>query len=106
MPGSKRPEEILYDYLLQLESHHPYWEKTEGTGFTWLYFKENGPDKYDGKERDKYKKWFQDHERFFESTNLFDYWAKDNKELVEEFEYRFKTAFNLISERNFLTKLP
>ena len=80
LPGSKRPEEILYDYLLQLESHHPYWEKTEGTGFTWLYFKENGPDKYDGKERDKYKKWFQDHERFFESTNLFDYWAKDNKE--------------------------
>ena len=34
---------ILYDYLIQLESHHPYWEKTEEQGLQWLYFKENGP---------------------------------------------------------------
>ena len=55
---------------------------------SWLYFKENGPlsERYrSDKEREKYKKWFSDHESFFEATKLFEFWKDDNKEIVTDF---------------------
>ena len=70
----------------------------------WTYFKENGPDsaKYNQeKEREKYKKWFVEHQAILDSTKLYDFWAVDNKELVEEFKKNFVNAYNAVASRTF-----
>lgn len=65
LPGNVRPEEVIYNYVLSLESEHPYWENAVKVDMNWTYFKENGPEssRYNkGKERENYKKWFEDHQ--------------------------------------------
>lgn len=92
LPGNVRPEEVIYKYLLSLDSEHPYWENAAKVDMNWTYFKENGPDshKYNQeKEREKYKKWFVEHQAIFDSTRLYDFWETDNKELVAEFKKNF-----------------
>ena len=43
LPGTVRPEQIVYDYLCQLSPDHPYLSRVSSIGFTLLYFAENGP---------------------------------------------------------------
>lgn len=74
----------------------------------WTYFRENGPDspKYNQeKEREKYKKWFEDHQTVFDSTKLFEFWSDDNKQLVDEFKEKFKICYNSIANRMFSIKI-
>lgn len=104
LPGTVRPEEVIYKYILSLDPEHPYWENASKVDMNWTYFKENGPDssRYNQeKEREKYKKWFVDHQVIFDSTKLFEYWANDNKELVEEFKKSFVDSYNAVASRNF-----
>lgn len=104
LPGKIRPEEVIYKYIISLESEHPYWENASKVDMNWTYFKENGPDssKYkQEKEREKYKKWFEDHQIVFDSTKLFDFWANDNKEMVKNFKNDFKNAYNAVASRIF-----
>lgn len=104
LPGDVRPEEVIYKYILDLEPEHPYWENAAKVDMNWTYFKENGPDsaKYNQeKEREKYKKWFVEHQAIFDSTKLYDFWAVDNKELVEEFKKNFVNAYNAVASRIF-----
>lgn len=104
LPGDKRPEEVLYDYLICLDKEHDFWTTPEAQlmGFTWDYFHENGPksDKYKGKkEREKYKSWFKDHQQGFEITKLMDFWIRDNQLLVKKFSDSFLKSYNHISVR-------
>lgn len=104
LPGELRPEEIIYNYIINLDIDHPYWLKLNQVGMNWLYFKENGPSssKYkQEKERERYKKWFNDHLQIFDSTRLFDFWASDNKELVDMFEEQFIKSYNSVAKRLF-----
>lgn len=104
LPGSTRPEEVIYKYIIGLDSEHPYWENASKVDMSWTYFKENGPDssRYNQeKERERYKKWFEDHQAIFDSTKLFEFWADDNKEMVEVFKNDFKKAYNAIAGRIF-----
>lgn len=104
LPGDVRPEEVIYKYILDLEPEHPYWENAAKVDMNWTYFKENGPDsaKYNQeKEREKYKKWFVEHQAIFDSTKLYDFWAVDNKEHVEEFKNNFVNAYNAVASRIF-----
>lgn len=104
LPGDVRPEEVIYKYIINLEPEHPYWENAGKVDMNWTYFKENGPDssRYkQEKEREKYKKWFEDHQTVFDSTKLYDFWANDNKEMVEAFKNDFKTAYNAVATRIF-----
>lgn len=108
LPGSVRPEEVIYQYILSLEPEHPYWENASKVDMNWTYFKENGPDssKYtQEKEREKYKKWFVDHQTIFDSTKLFEFWINDNKSLAEEFKKNFKEAYNAVANRTFSIKI-
>ena len=103
LPGGKRPEEVIYDYLLSLGADHDFWTGgAQRVGFTWDYFNEHGPlseDYRQQKDREKYKKWFLDHQQYFETTNLMDYWMRDNLDLVSSFKTEFKTAHNHIAKR-------
>ena len=108
LPGSVRPEEVIYNYILSLDAEHPYWENARKVGMNWTYFRENGPDspKYNQeKEREKYKKWFEDHQTVFDSTKLFEFWSDDNKQLVDEFKEKFKICYNSIANRMFSIKI-
>lgn len=108
LPGSKRPEQVIYEYLLSLEPDHPYWGNAEKVGFTWVYFKDTGPDSKgysQNKERERYKKWFNDHVDFFDSTNLYEYWAKDNESIVNEFIKKFIESYNSIADRFFFNHI-
>ncbi len=103
LPGEKRPEEILYEYLLSLGPDHEFWSSSaQRVGFTWDYFNEHGPTSDDykqEKERERYKKWFIDHHQLFESIKVIDFWMKDNTALVQKFKEEFRVAFNHIAKR-------
>ena len=102
--GTVRPEEVISQYILGLDSEHPYWENASKVDMNWTYFKENGPDssRYNQeKDREKYKKWFLDHQSVFDSTKLFEFWANENKELVEIFKRSFIELYNAVANRIF-----
>lgn len=108
LPGNIRPEEVIYKYLLSLEPEHPYWENASRVDMSWTYFKENGPESSvynDVKERERYKKWFSDHERIFDSTKLFEFWENDNKDAVMEFKNKFVKSYNSVASRIFATQI-
>lgn len=108
LPGVIRPEEVIYRYLLSLEAEHPYWENAGKMDMNWLYFKENGPEstRYNQeKERERYKKWFVEHQQIFETTKLFDFWAKDNADEVQRFKKEFIDAYNAVASRTFASKI-
>lgn len=104
LPGNVRPEEVIYQYITSLDSEHPYWENANKLDMSWMYFKENGPNssRYrQEKERERYKKWFIDHQSAFEGTKLFDFWKRDNDKLVKQFKKEFITAYNAVANRIF-----
>lgn len=108
LPGKIRPEEVIYRYILSLEPEHPYWEKASRVGVNWVYFKENGPDsvRYNqATERERYKRWFIEHQTIFESTNLFEFWATDNNSEVEKFKKKFIKSYNSVASRIFSIKI-
>ena len=110
MPGGKRPEEVIYEYLLSLEPDHEFWSGTaQRVGFTWDYCKEHGPESDDyscEKDREKYKAWFVAHQPYFDSTKLMDFWVQDNPEVVKSFEEEFKKAHNHIAKRMMTIEIP
>ena len=103
LPGGKSPEQLLYEYLLSLGPEHDYWIScAQKVFFTWDYFNEHGPQSEDykqEKERERYKKWFIDHQPYFEATKLMDYWKRDNPLLVSEFRNEFRNAHNRVAKR-------
>lgn len=110
LPGEKRPEQVIYEYISSLNPEHPIWSgPARNFGFSWTYFKDNGPfsDKYNrNTDREKYKSWFNDHQDYFDSINLMDYWNDDNKETVNKFIESFIKSYNSIAERTLAIPLP
>lgn len=108
LPGSSRPEQVIYEYLLSLSPEHEFWLQA-GAGLNWTYFKENGPDStayQNERERDRYKKWFQEHEKLFDTYHLFDYWINDNSDTVTTFLKSFIAAYNAVAERVLVPLIP
>lgn len=103
LPGGKRPEQVIYDYLLSLGPDHDFWTgSARSLGFTWDYFNEHGPlsdDYRQETEREKYKKWFVAHQQYFETAHLMDYWMRDQPDLVADFRDRFKASHNHVAKR-------
>lgn len=101
LPGDKRPEEVIYNYLLSLDAKHQFLIKTSDRGFSNTYFKDRGPqsDEYsEKKEREKYKHWFLAHQRTFDEEKLFEYWEKDNKKIADKFIEDFNVAYNSVKK--------
>lgn len=76
---------------------------------TWQYFNDCGPKSKDynkyGKDREKYKAWFKNHQNIFDGLKLFDFWKNDNKDLVDKFIISFIESYNAIADRAFSIKI-
>lgn len=101
IPGSFRPEEVIYNFLMDLDSDSEIFGIGFEIGFSKESIIENGPDstKYQGLKREKFKKWFNDNLQIIESLNVFDYWANENQEQVDGFIINFKKSYNTIAKR-------
>ena len=105
LPGVKRPEQVIWEYLDQLSYDHAFikWGGRQ-MGYSKRSINESGPfsDKYNGyaKEREKFKKWFNDNTQLV--NDVFDYWREDNKQSVEKFVDDFITAYNWIARKWFI----
>lgn len=104
LPGETRPENILYDYLSNPDSN--IWDNEDNiqNGFTMQYIQDNGPESsnYNNKtiEREKFSSWFYDKKKELEDYKVFNYWKKENLQLVEEFRTEFITKYNLLAIKN------
>ena len=110
LPGNSNPESVFYEYLIHLDEDSSYWSRENAErGLTYTYFKEKGPNNKEiyknGKKRDKYKRWFNEHLSAFEDTGLYGIWAEDNADLVIQFKNNFIEAYNNVADRLCLTKL-
>ena len=109
LPGTKRPESVIYEYLMSLGNDHAIWQQVGNTssGFSWQYFNDHGPDSkdYDGKDRDRYKKWFNDHIMFFESYHIIQHWIHDNPAEYKKFLNEFISSYNTLASRMMMPKI-
>ncbi|WP_027633401.1 AAA family ATPase [Clostridium hydrogeniformans] len=101
LPGEVRPEQVIYEFLLNLSSDSQLWENGLNIGFSKESIEENGPlsQKFDGKDRERYKKWFNENLGIIESLDVFGYWIKENEEMYNNFIERFKSSYNTIAKR-------
>lgn len=105
LPGGKRPEQVIWEYLDQLPHDHPFliWGGRQ-MGYSKRSITENGPfsNKYSGyeKERDKFKKWFNANTQLV--NDVYGFWYNDNKQSVEKFVNDFIAAYNWTARRCFI----
>lgn len=96
------PEQLMKDFIFSKKASDYLKEASESTdGQVKLeYFKENDlEEEGKRKDREQYKTWFKKHKDTFENTNLYDFWAKKNPEMVEEFHNNFIKIYNEIAQR-------
>ena len=105
LPGRVRPEEVIYNFLLNLDPDSELWQYGLRVSFTKETIIEYGPlsNKYKGIERERFKKWFNDNLQIFEELSVIEYWIKCNSEEVDKFINSFKKSYNSIARRNFYT---
>lgn len=110
LPGSKSPEEVVYDYLASLDEDSKLWEQLEPYGFTMRVLNEKGPFSYDfarqSDKRQKFKAWLNCYRGIFDLSHVLDYWAADHTELTSNFIASFEDAYGAIAERTSATELP
>ena len=94
---------------MSLGNDHAIWQQVGNTssGFSWQYFNDHGPDSkdYDGKDRDRYKKWFNDHIMLFESYHIIQYWIHDNPAEYKKFLNEFISSYNTLASRMMMPKI-
>lgn len=107
LPGSCNPESLLYSYIMDLQLEHPFWEEAEKYNLSFDYFSTTGsPECTEGNnQREKDKRWFNDHKSMFESLRLFEYWEQDNQDTCEVFKRKFIECYNAIATRTFNFKI-
>lgn len=102
IPGTVSPEQLLYDYLVSLDSSHDYFRLTGDMSFTKDSIVNVGPfsSEYNmyTKNRDKYKKWFNDNQ--FLINELIKFWIVENKLAVKDFLLDLERIHNVIAKRN------
>ncbi len=106
LPGGKRPEQVLWEYIDNMPPGHPFLQQGASRGISLTSLREQGPcsTKYNGlTEREKFKNWFKDNRNTIET--VVDYWCKDNKEIVDHFVNEFVVTFNWIASRNFIPRI-
>lgn len=107
LPGEVRPEQVIYEFLLNLSADSPLWEEGMKIGFSKESIKEYGPlsTKYQGLDRERYKKWFNNNLPYINSLDVFKYWANENKSSYDEFRDNFIKSYNLIAKRKLYPKI-
>lgn len=110
LPGQKSPEEVIYNYLINLPTGHEILTDNANKGISIRYFKENNPlsnSKYNklSKNREKYKEWFNDNLKMLNDIDVLKYWKRDNPQEYINFVNEFITAYNIVASRCNLPKI-
>lgn len=105
LPSNLRPEELIYKFLLELDYDDEFWNYAMPIGLTKESLKEHGPfsSEYQGKERDRYKKWFIDNKNILEQLDVFNTWKKHNSDKYTAFINNFISSYNKIAKRTLST---
>jgi len=107
LPGNTSIEELLYKFLLELPPNSRILDPE--IGFTKRNIKDFGPENRsiytDDKPRERYKKWFNDNKEKFETLNVFEEWASQNKDELRSFLHRFKRCYNIVCTVNGLPRI-
>ncbi|NEZ76292.1 hypothetical protein EXM98_06370 [Clostridium botulinum] len=103
LPGKIRPEEVIYNFLINLDPECSLWRHGYNIGFTKESIREHGPfsKRYKGKDRDRFKTWFNDNIQVLDELNVYKYWIEYNKDEYDEFMNSFKNSYNDIASRIF-----
>ena len=102
LPGEKRPESLLWDYLSKRPTDgSPLWEDLGAVGVSWENLVESAPeDMYPGEtKRNMYKHWFRRYERTFERARVVEHWVNDNRPEADAFVRDFMMAYNTVAKR-------
>jgi hypothetical protein len=103
LPGSRRPEQVMWEYLNSLDHEHPFLLQNRHLGYTLRSISEEGPlsPKYSQlDERGKYKQWFKDNPQLI--NDVFDWWHQDNSQEIKGFVKEFISAYNWVAKRSFI----
>lgn len=107
LPGGKRPESVIYDFLIGCDSDHDVWVEGQPHGITWDVISDNGPDSAEYSrecsERNRYKAWLSDYRDAFDSMRVMELWKRDNSQLVEGFLEDFKKAHEAVTKNALAT---
>lgn len=107
LPGSVRPEQIIWEYLTRAEENDPVWDGLAQYGYTWRSIYENGPSTYTGEdERNQYKSWLRACENDFHLAGVIRCWANANPNKVHAFIEQFINAYNKVSQRTSAEPMP
>ena len=103
LPGNISPEQLIFDYLINLPAEHEILEDNLYKGVTIRSIREQGPftNKYMDckKDREKYKQWFVDNKTMLEDIDVVKFWIRDNPELYNSFMNDFVKSFNILANR-------
>jgi hypothetical protein len=109
LPGEKRPESVIYDYLMNTDAMNPILHNPNFPAATKRGIEEFGPlsAKYEHiqEERSKYKKWFQDSEFWLTGDAVIDRWKKDCEKQYNDFLNQLnKVTMKLIIKKAKMSK--
>lgn len=107
LPGSVRPEQIIWDYLKHAKENDPVWDSLSQYGHTWRSIVENGPSTFTGKkERNQYKSWLRAYENDFHLANVIGCWINANPDEAQKFIKQFVKAYNKVARRTSADPMP
>lgn len=109
LPGDKRPENIVWDYLSERPSDgSELWADLERVGIDWASIVENPPKGIhpDCTERVAYKEWLKIHIDLFDRAHVLEHWVNDNRLEADSFVRDFIAAYNTVAKRVGAQVLP
>ena len=107
LPGSVRPEQIIWEYLENAEESDPVWDGLNQYGYTWRSIDENGPSTYTGDdERNQSKNWFRACENDFHLAGVIKCWVNANPNEAQTFTEQFTDAYNMVARRTSADPMP
>lgn len=110
LPGSVRPEKIVWVFLENADVDNPVWEALRAFDLNYRSITENGPmtsaySQY-GTERNRYKAWLKDYELIFRQASVIKYWTDDNPREAWDFIEAFTEAYNQVAQRTSASLMP
>ncbi len=103
LPGEARPEQVIYDFLVSYDDE-AFWDASFARGaFSKDMLVARGPEgeeyRCEANDRNRYKKWFNDHLVILEQIGAFEAYKKEHAAEVEKFVQNVTEAHNVIAAR-------
>lgn len=110
LPGDVRPEEVIWNYLDNVDPNDPVLANLAPYDYTIKAIKENGPltptySSY-SPERNKFKAWFKDNQIVFSDAKVAQAWANAHPKLAWQFIEAFTNAYNRVARRTSADHMP